>query len=169
MHHIATKQHKGNEMRKNLQSRQALLDDAMVDEWHKQCEESVKEMRLLCGNSILSAFSENVAVSKMAVHAIRGARGLVDTETLALMDTMSLAFDETSGAIAKLKNANMRASEESAFIVSSLKDIQRKTVEVSLYSDQLERLNAEMSKLQAHIDSGFFDIAAKCNSVLLNH
>jgi hypothetical protein len=123
-------------------------------------------MKTLFDNSVSSAFGEHVAISKMAVHALQGARGLVDNETLALMDSIAAAYDETSGAIAKLNAAHKRMNAESSALSSALNGIQRKTVEIAEYATQLERLNSAMAQLKANIDGGLFSVAAKCAAAI---
>lgn len=142
--------------------RRCAVTEEEVKQWHDAVESAIADMKTYAEGSILEALGNSVATSRLATHAIQGARSLVEEETLSLVDTMDIAFGETNGALKKLRETNKTLSEESAFIVSSLGGIQRKTVEVSEYAAQLERLNAAFDKFKGHLDSGLFDMAAKC-------
>lgn len=149
-----------------MNQHQPALDQKYIDEMHAAIKDCQEKMQKLCNGVVISGLGEHVAMANLANLAITSTVKIVETETLQLMDAMSLAFDETSGAIKKLRDANEKVSKESAFIVSSLKDVQRKTVEVSAYANELERLNGAMDKLKQHIDSGLFDVAAKCANAI---
>ena len=142
------------------------LDEKTIQKWQDQCEVSIEEMKTLTNNAIISAFGEHLAISKMAVHALQGARGLVDTETLALMDSIDAAYNESAGAIAKLNASHKKMVAESSNLASALVGIQRKTQEISEHAEQVERLNLAMEQLKKNIDSGLFDMAIKCSMAI---
>ena len=141
--------------------RKTEISSELSQQWKAVLEKSIQQLSKVTENSIACSVGESLGVIKIADELICDAKFLVETKVIDLMDVMGAAFEETSGALKKLKESNDRVSQEAAFIVRSLKDVQRKTQEVSDYADQLERLNAAMSVLQGHIDSGIFDVAAR--------
>ena len=141
-----------------------VLSQKYIDDMHLAIDESIKEMHRLTENSIVSAVSEELAISRLATEAIQGVRKIIETEALSLIDTMSVSYSEAHCVLAKLRGTNEAVSKEAAFIVSSLSPIKRMTTEVSDYCVQLERLNAAIEMLSKHIESGVFDIAAKISN-----
>jgi hypothetical protein len=150
-------------MQKNIfETRRCAITEKEVNDWHVAINDSIESMKKLIDNSTAESFGTHVAVSKLATESINNARKIVEEETLSLIDTMDIAFNETKGALKKLRETNKQLSEESAFIVSSLSGVQRKTSEISEYASQLERLNYAFEKFKTHVDSGLFELAGKC-------
>lgn len=138
-----------------------MLSQKYIDEMHEYIDSTIADLQALSKNAIISAVSEEVAISKLATTAIQSTRSVLETEALSLIGTMETAYNEAHGALRRLKDTNEAVSKESSFICQSLSPIKRMTVEVSEYSNQIERLNNSLSVLKQHIDSGIFDVAAK--------
>jgi hypothetical protein len=134
-------------------------DDAK--KWHEAAEESIAYMKSLGSNAIIESLGDTVAASKLATHAIDTARRIVEQDALSLIDVMDVAFNETSGALKKLRESNKKLSEESAFIGTSLNMINRKKDEIEEYAAELERLNSAIDAFKVHVDSGLFDMVKK--------
>ncbi len=142
-----------------------MLSQKYIDDMHAAIESAITDMQTLSKNSIISAVAEEVAISRLATSAIESTRKVLETEALSLIDTMATSYNEAHGALRRLKETNDAVSKEAAFIVQSLSPIKRMTVEVSDYSNQIDRLNNSLSVLKQHIDSGTFAIAAKVSQI----
>lgn len=147
--------------------RKTELSSEFSIEWENTLKKSIADLKTISDNAATSSLGEGLGIVQIASKLIDDAKYIVESKAIDLIDVMGAAFDETSGALKKLKDSNERVSQEAAFIVRSLKDVQRKTQEVSEYASELERLNSAMSVLQGHIDSGVFDVAAKIASFKL--
>jgi hypothetical protein len=145
-----------------------LVTDGKLTEWADYIEKSIPEMKKIFDGSISQSFGEHVAASRLAAIALQGARGIVEQEALLVLDAMTVVYDETKGAIVKMDAAQKRLNAECSSISIALTGIQRKTVEINDYATQVERLNNSLSQFQKHIDSGLFDISAKCAAVINN-
>ncbi len=145
-----------------MNKRKSFISEEISSEWKAALDRSMSDLKKIVDNSLLSSLGEGLGVVNIATQVIDDAKRIVESNAIELIDVMGAAFDETSGALKKLKDSNDRVSQEAAFIVRSLKDVQRKTKEVSDYADQLDRLNIAMATLQGHINSGIFDVSAKC-------
>lgn len=142
-----------------------MLSQKYIDDMHAAIEQTIADMQVISKNSIISAVSEEVAISKLATSAIESTRAVLEAEALSLIDTMETSFNEAHGALRRLKDTNEAVSKEASFIVQSLSPIKRMTVEVSEYSNQLERMNSALNILKQHIDTGIFSIAAQVGRI----
>ena len=149
-----------------MNKRKSFISEEISSEWKAALDRSMSDLKKIVDNSLLSSLGEGLGVVNIATQVIDDAKRNVESNAIELIDVMGAAFDETSGALKKLKDSNDRVSQEAAFIVRSLKDVQRKTKEVSDYADQLDRLNIAMATLQGHINSGIFDVSAKCAAAI---
>lgn len=139
-----------------------IIDQKTFDDIREQIDQALDDIRSVSDNAALSSVAEAVGISKVAASTIEATRVLVETQAISLLDATAAAFDESAGAIAKLRSANDRLQDEMLGISSALVGVQRKKIEIDEFSASIAKLNEQLSALKFHIDSGIFTVAERC-------